>query len=266
MVSLRAGFPPDAGDAFPERRPVYGRGDEHHGISGAGANFTERNLHRTPVGTLAITCAAVDDVTAWCILRWWSRLIERAGVSTGLVTALYAAVYVLMMFFLVVRPFLRRIQLIFDSTGRLSQNLLAIILLLVLASAMVTESIGIHALFGAFLMGAIMPKGTMFVRTVSEKLEDFTVVFLLPIFFAYTGLRTQIGLLNHWSLWGYTLLIILTACGGKFGGAAISAKACGVAWREASAVGCLMNMRGLMELIILNIGAIWELFRHRSLP
>ncbi len=156
--------------------------------------------------------------------------------------------------FLVVRPFLRRLQLVFDSTGRLSQNLLAIILLLILASAMVTESIGIHALFGAFLMGAIMPKGTTFVRTVSEKLEDFTVVFLLPIFFAYTGLRTQIGLLNEWSLWGYALLIILTACGGKFGGATIAAKACGLAWREASAIGCLMNTRGLMELVILNIG------------
>jgi Kef-type K+ transport system membrane component KefB len=215
--------------------------------------LTERNLHRTPVGTLAITCAAVDDVTAWCILAVVVAVDRATGVSTGLVTALYAAVYVLMMFFLV-RPFLRRLQLIFDSTGRLSQNLLAIILLLVLASAMVTESIGIHALFGAFLMGAIMPKGTMFVRTVSEKLEDFTVVFLLPIFFAYTGLRTQMGLLNHWSLWGYTLLIILTACGGKFGGAAISARACGVAWREASAIGCLMNTRGLMELIILNVG------------
>jgi Kef-type K+ transport system membrane component KefB len=215
--------------------------------------LTERNLHRTPLGTLAIACAAVDDVTAWCILALVIAIDRARGLSTGLTTGLEAVIYVLVMF-LIIRPFLRRLQLIFDSTGRLSQNLLAIILLLVLASSMVTEAIGIHALFGAFLMGAIMPKGTLFVRNISEKIEDFAVVFLLPIFFAYTGLRTQIGLLNHWSLWGYTLLVLLTACGGKFGGASLSARACGVGWREASAIGCLMNTRGLMELIILNIG------------
>src|SRR5205814_3963997 len=109
-------------------------------------------------------------------------------------------------------------QTVHDRQGRLSQNVVALILLLVLASAWTTERIGIHALFGAFVMGAVMPKGTQFVRTLSEKLEDFIVVFLLPIFFAYTGLKTQIGLIHGAEMWGYTLLIILTACVGKFGG------------------------------------------------
>jgi Kef-type K+ transport system membrane component KefB len=215
--------------------------------------LTERNMQKTQVGAVAITCAAVDDVTAWCILAFVIAVARAAGLRPGLTTAGLAVVYVLIMFFMV-RPFLRRLQLVFDRSNHLSQNLLAAILLLVLGSAMVTEAIGIHALFGAFLMGAIMPKGTRFIRAIAERLEDFTVVLLLPIFFAYTGLRTQIGLLNHPALWGYTGLIILTACAGKFGGSAVAARACGMNWRQSSAIGILMNTRGLMELIILNIG------------
>jgi Kef-type K+ transport system membrane component KefB len=215
--------------------------------------LTERNLHRTTIGAIAITCAAVDDVTAWCMLAFVIAVARVAGVGPGLMTAGKSIVYIATML-LVVRPFLKRLELMFDRSNRLSQNLLAIILLLVLGSSIATELIGIHALFGAFMMGAIMPKGTAFVRTLTNKLEDYTVVFLLPIFFAYTGLRTQIGLLNHGSLWMYTGLIILAASIGKFGGSAVAARACGLSWRESSAIGILMNTRGLMELVILNIG------------
>ncbi|MGA2443425.1 MAG: cation:proton antiporter [Tepidisphaeraceae bacterium] len=215
--------------------------------------LTERNLHKTQVGAIAITCAAVDDATAWCILAVVIAVARATGVGPGLLTAAKAVVYILLMFFLV-RPFLRRLELVFERRGGLSQNLLAIIFILVLASSFVTQWIGIHALFGAFLMGTIMPKGTAFVETLTEKLQDYTVVFLLPIFFAYTGLRTQIGLLDHASLWFYTGLIILAASAGKFGGSAVAARACGLSWREASAIGILMNTRGLMELVILNIG------------
>src|SRR5205823_2002019 len=161
--------------------------------------------------------------------------------------------YVLLMFF-AVRPFLRRLQAVYERQSRLSQNVVAVIFLLVLISAYTTERIGIHALFGAFLMGAVMPKGTKFVRHLSDKLEDYTVVFLLPIFFAYTGLKTQINLLNHGELWLITLLVIAVACAGKFGGSTLAARACGLAWRESAAIGILMNTRGLMELVILNIG------------
>ena len=215
--------------------------------------LTERNLHKTQVGAIAITCAAVNDVTAWCVLAFVIAAARATGVGPALLTAAKAVVYILLMF-LLVRPFLRRLELVFERRGSLSQNLLAVILILVLASSFVTQWIGIHALFGAFLMGTIMPKGTAFVQTLTEKLEDYTVVFLLPIFFAYTGLRTQIGLLDHASLWFYTGLIILAASAGKFGGSAVAARACGLSWREASAIGILMNTRGLMELVILNIG------------
>lgn len=215
--------------------------------------LTERNLHQTRVGAVTITCAAVDDVTAWCLLAFVVAVAKTNGVQPALITAGLATAYVLVMFF-AIRPLTARLQLYYDRTGRLTQNLVAITLLLVMASAFTTELIGIHALFGAFLMGAIMPKGGKFVRELSEKLEDFTVVFLLPIFFAFTGLKTQIGLLDSWELWGYTLLIIAVACLGKFGGSTLAARLSGFTWRESSAIGILMNTRGLMELLILNIG------------
>ncbi len=215
--------------------------------------LTESNLHKTKVGAITITCAAVDDVSAWCLLAFVVAIARASGLQPALITALLSVGYVLVMFFMV-RPFLHRLQLIYDRQSRLSPNVIAIIFLCILASACTTEAIGIHALFGAFLMGAIMPKGTRFVRHLSEKLEDYTVVFLLPIFFAYTGLKTRIGLLDTQELWLYTLLIIAVACAGKFGGSLIAARACGIPLRESAAIGILMNTRGLMELVILNIG------------
>jgi Kef-type K+ transport system membrane component KefB len=215
--------------------------------------LTERNLHKTQVGAVAITCAAVDDVTAWCILAIVIAIARASGVGIGMFTAVKAVAYILFMFY-VIRPFLKRLELVYERKNRLTQNLLATIFLLTLASSIVTEWIGIHVLFGAFLMGAIMPKGTNFVRTLTEKLEDYTVVLLLPLFFAYTGLRTQIGLLSDPTHWLYTVLIIGIASAGKFGGATVAARICRMSWRDASAIGILMNTRGLMELIILNIG------------
>jgi Kef-type K+ transport system membrane component KefB len=215
--------------------------------------LTERNIHKTKIGAVAITCAAVDDVTAWCMLAFVVGIARADGLIPGLKTAAMSVAYVLFML-AIVRPMLRRLQVHFERRGRLTQNVVAIIFLLTLLSAYTTEWIGIHALFGAFLMGAVMPKGTRFVRTLSEKLEDYTVIFLLPIFFAYTGLRTQIGLLNNADLWIDTSLIILVACLGKFGGSTFAGRACGLGWSEAATVGILMNTRGLMELVILNIG------------
>jgi nucleotide-binding universal stress UspA family protein len=175
------------------------------------------------------------------------------GLHAAFITAVLSAAYVLVMFF-VVRPFVGRLRLVFEREGRLSQTVFAIVVLLILASAWTTERIGIHALFGAFVMGAIMPKDHHFVHRLGEKLEDVTVVFLLPIFFAYTGLKTQIGLLNSPELWGMTALVVLVACAGKFGGSTLAARACGLGWRDGAAIGILMNTRGLMELVILNVG------------
>lgn len=215
--------------------------------------LTERNLHRTELGAVTITCAAIDDATAWCMLAIVIGVARADGIVPGLTTAGLAGAYVLTMFFLV-RPLLRKLQRIYERQGRLSQGMVGGILVLVLASAWITEKIGIHALFGAFMMGAMMPNGTQFVRALSEKIEDFTVTFLLPIFFANAGLKTRIGLISEPGLWVDTALIIGVACVGKFGGSAIAGRVSGLSWRDASIVGVLMNTRGLMELVILEIG------------
>jgi Kef-type K+ transport system membrane component KefB/nucleotide-binding universal stress UspA family protein len=215
--------------------------------------LTERDLHRTQIGALAITCAAFADAIAWCMLALVVAVATVSSLRMALLTLGLSAVYITLML-LLVRPFLKRLEIVYDRQGRLSQGVVSIIFLLVLVSAYTTERIGIHALFGAFLMGCIMPKGTQFVRHLSEKLEDYTVVFLLPIFFAFAGLQTQIGLLNSPTMWLYTALIIGVATVGKFGGSAVAARVSGLSWREASAIGILMNTRGLMELVILTTG------------
>lgn len=222
--------------------------------------LTERNLQKTKLGVSAIAAAAINDVAAWVILAFVVAIAHTATRASGgggkwdalRTVALAGGFAALMLIF--VRPFLKRLQLIYDRQGRLSQNVVAVLFLLILACAWSTERIGIHAMFGAFLLGVVMPKGTQFVRHVTEKLEDFTVVFLLPIFFAYTGLKTQLGLLNEPILWLYASLILAAACVGKFGGAAAVAKAFGSSWRDASAIGVLMNTRGLVELVILTVG------------
>lgn len=215
--------------------------------------LNERNLTRTKIGAVVITAAAIDDITGWCMLAFVVAVARAEGLHGAAVTAALSALYVLVMFF-GVKPFVARLRLLYEREGRVSQPVLAIVLLLTLASAWVTQRIGIHALFGAFLMGAVMPKESGFVRGLSERLEDITIVFLLPIFFAYTGLRTQIGLLNSVEMWGLTALVVGVACAGKFGGSALAARVSGLSWRESGAIGVLMNTRGLMELVILNIG------------
>lgn len=215
--------------------------------------LAERNLHRTRVGTLAITCAAASDATAWCLLAVGVGVATARGTWAGVWTAVFVAIYLLTMFF-VVRPFLRRLEVVYERQGRLSQPVVSLIFMLVLVSAYTTQVIGLHALFGAFVMGCMMPKGTPFVRGLSEKLEDYTVVFLLPIFFAYAGLQTRLQLLDSPAMWGYVAVIVGVASVGKIGGSAVAARWVGVPWREASAVGVLMNTRGLAVLVVLSEG------------
>jgi Kef-type K+ transport system membrane component KefB/nucleotide-binding universal stress UspA family protein len=215
--------------------------------------LAERRLHKTEIGAVSIACAAFNDLAAWVMLAFVVAVAHASGHGGAARTAAFSAAYVAVMF-LLVRPFLGRLQLVYERQGLLSQAVVAVIFLLILASAAVTEVIGIHAMFGAFLLGFVMPKGGDFVRHLGEKLEDFTVVLLLPIFFAYAGLRTRLGLLHEPALWGQALLVIAVACLGKFGGTAAAARLTGTPWREASALGVLMNTRGLMELVILTIG------------
>lgn len=213
----------------------------------------ERDLLKTTLGALTITCAAVDDVAAWCLLACVVAVVRATGLWQALATVGLALLYVGVMYS-TVRPLLARLGSLYEHAGRLSQNLVATVFVLTLCSAAVTELIGIHAIFGAFMMGAMMPKQGEFVRELTEKIEDFAVVFLLPIYFVYTGLRTRVGLLDSLDLWLLCMLVIGVAMLGKWGGGTLAARLTGLGWREACALGVLMNTRGLMELIILNLG------------
>lgn len=215
--------------------------------------LSERRLLRSRVGALAITCAAVDDVTAWCLLAFVVAVVKATSLGGAAVTTLLSLAFILAMIFLI-RPFMVRLSERVATREGLTQGKVALLLVALLVSASATEVIEIHALFGAFLFGAIIPKEGGLAATLAEKLEDVAVVLLLPIFFAYSGLRTQLGLLNTSSEWLVCGAIILLACLGKFGGSAIAARMTGMRWREAGAIGILMNTRGLMELVVLNLG------------
>ncbi|HVG63424.1 MAG TPA: cation:proton antiporter [Hyalangium sp.] len=215
--------------------------------------LSERGLVRSRVGMITLTCAAVDDVTAWCLLAFIVSIVRVTDLAHAGYTTLFTLLYIGFMLG-VLRPFLKRLGARVADRQGLNQNVVALTLLLLLGSAWITEQIGIHALFGSFLFGAIIPKEGGLAESLAEKLEDVAVVLLLPLFFAYSGLRTEIGLLNGASDWALCGLIILLACVGKFGGSTLAARFTGLRWREASALGLLMNTRGLMELIVLNLG------------
>lgn len=213
----------------------------------------ERGLQETRVGALSITCAAVDDVTAWSALAVVVGIARVGAGWAGLGVALLAAVYVIFML-KVVRPMLARAAVVYASRENLGPGVVASVILLVLGSAYICELIGIHALFGAFLAGAIMPADSEIRRRMIEKLRDLTLLIFLPLFFAFTGLRTKIGLLNTPELWIDCGIIIVIATVGKWVGSSLAARFVGESWRDSLALGALMNTRGLMELIVLNIG------------
>ena len=215
--------------------------------------LSERGLIHTPVGALAVTCAAIDDVTAWCLLALISAVVRSTGVSSAALTALFSVLYCAAMWFLA-RPLLAR--LVRERTDRrgISQRMVAFTVVLLLLSSLATEAIGIHALFGAFFFGVIIPREHGLAHGMRERLEDFVVVLLLPLFFAYSGIRTQIGLLDSPGAWAMCGLLTLVAVTGKFGGATVAARLTGQTWKDSMSVGVLMNTRGLMELVVLNIG------------
>ncbi len=213
----------------------------------------ERNLQKTKLGTVVITCAAADDITAWCILAAVIAIVKAGSFESSLYVILMAIAYVFFMI-KIVRPFLKRIGDLQAGKSTINKPMVAIFFLTLILSAYATEVIGIHALFGAFMAGAIMPENAKFRTLFIDKVEDVALVLLLPLFFVFTGLRTQIGLLNDSHLWITAGFIILTAVVGKFAGSALTAKFLGIKWKESLTIGALMNTRGLMELIVLNIG------------
>jgi Kef-type K+ transport system membrane component KefB len=211
----------------------------------------EKQLLNTKVGSVAIACAAVDDVTAWLLLAVLIAMVHSGAGRPVWLILLALASYIFVMV-AGVRPVVSRSSL-FDPDAP-HGNGLSFLLGFVFLSSWTTEWIGVHALFGAFFAGVILPKSERLARSVSQRLEAFTTVLLLPLFFAFTGLRTSIGLLRGSTLWLYCALILAVAVLGKLLGCAVSARSTGVNWRESLAIGVLMNTRGLVELVILNIG------------
>jgi Kef-type K+ transport system membrane component KefB len=215
--------------------------------------LSERGLIHTRIGALAIACAAVGDVTAWCLLALVAAIVRSQGLAGAGLTFVLTAAYCLAMWF-VARPLLA--VLVKQRTDRrgISQRMVAFTVVLLLASAITTEAIGIHALFGAFFLGVIVPRDGGLAHGLRERLEDLVVVLLLPLFFAFSGLRTQLGLLDGQSGWLTCGLLIAVAIAGKWGGASIAGRLSGQQWGDAMTIGVLMNTRGLMELVFLNIG------------
>ena len=203
----------------------------------------ETGLSRSRIGPLTITCAAVNDVMAWCILAVVLAIVRSSGAGAAVRTVGLSVAFVVGML-AVARPALARIGTI----------PLWFALCLALLCAWLTEQIGIHAIFGAFMAGAIMPRRPQLQRDVLDRLEHAVLTLLLPVFFVVVGLSTRVDLLRGWLLWGTTVLIIATAVAGKWGGAMLAARATGERWQDAAAIGILMNTRGLTELIILSVG------------
>jgi Kef-type K+ transport system membrane component KefB len=213
--------------------------------------LTDRRMHKTALGVMALTCAAVDDVTAWCLLALLVG-VAQAKIGGAVFVVLQAGGYIGLML-LVVRPLLLKLAR-FDQQEELSSGTTSVVLLALLFSAWMTQFIGVHAIFGAFLLGAIIPHTWVGARQLVRKLQDIVAIVLLPAFFAYTGMRTQIKLVSGFEDWAICGLIIAVATLGKFGGTFAGAKLTGTGTREAAALGVLMNTRGLMELVVLNIG------------
>ena len=214
----------------------------------------ESKLSSTPIGTVALACAALKDVTAWCILAGIVALATHSDASDSLALTLVGAGAFVLIMLKVVRQAFRLMESRYRRLGRLSQDMLAVLLLTMAVSAWITEWLGIHALFGAFLAGAVMSKDPGFGSEVSAKLEDVTMALLLPLYFACTGLRTSLDLIQGAEMWLYFGLIMLVAVTGMCGGTTMAARLVGMSWTEAATIGILMNTRGIMEIVILNIG------------
>jgi len=212
----------------------------------------ERGLTRSGLGVMSLGCAAVDDVTAWCILAAVLAIVKADGPGNSILTMLLVLIYASVMI-LLLKPFLKKLLPADRTSPHQYNSWAALILAFALGASLTTEVIGVHALFGAFLAGVIIPPGSL--RSFcKERFESVASGFLLPLFFVFTGLRTHIDLLNSATAWFIAGAVIAAAVVGKLAGSMLAARWSGMKWRDSFALGALMNARGLMELIVLNIG------------
>jgi Kef-type K+ transport system membrane component KefB len=213
--------------------------------------LADRGITKTPLGQLALSCAAIDDVTAWCLLAFIVGVVNSSEGSALLPSVLTIAFIVFM--FVVVRPLAIRLSKRWEGEEP-DRQAVAMALVAMLCSALTTEAIGVHAIFGAFLLGAVIPHDSRLARVLEERIEYLVTILLLPAFFAFTGMRTEIGLLSGWDAWLTCGAIVVVATAGKFGGALIGARIARHDWQTSASLAVLMNTRGLMELIVLNVG------------
>ncbi|HYB30864.1 MAG TPA: cation:proton antiporter [Solirubrobacteraceae bacterium] len=214
--------------------------------------LAERRMIQHPVGSLAIACAAIDDVTAWFLIAL-ATAVAASGTFGDVVRTIAEATAFTLFMVLVVRRVLARMATAYDEVGRIPSGWFAAIVIGVLVSAYITQEINIAFIFGGFIMGLIMPRHARLSEDITRRIDDFVVTLLLPIFFVYTGLRTNVGLLDRPDLWLITLALIGIAILGKLAGAAIAARVAGYDWKASAVIGTLMNTRGLTELIVLNL-------------
>ncbi|MDR1368723.1 MAG: cation:proton antiporter [Dysgonamonadaceae bacterium] len=213
----------------------------------------EKGLTKSHLGTLSLASAANGDVTAWCLLAAVIAIAQSGTFAGAIYTILFSAIFLVFMFF-VIRPFLNIIGNIYRNKEVITKTIVAFMLLVLIISAYVTEVLGVHALFGAFMAGVVMPSNPKFRKILTEKVEDISLSIFLPLFFVSTGLKTQIGLIGTTEEWITCLVFILFAVIGKVLGTAFAARITGEPWKDSWSLGALMNTRGLMELIVLTIG------------
>jgi Kef-type K+ transport system membrane component KefB len=213
--------------------------------------LADQRMTQTRIGALSLTCAAIGDVTAWCLLAFAVGVVNgsaQSAVFVGLFTAAFIA-----FMFVVVKP---RFERLAHATNgeQPTQRAVSITLIALLLSSLATEAIGVHAIFGAFLLGAVIPHESVLARSLQRGIVDLVTILFMPAFFAFTGMRTQIGLLSGGYEWLVCLAVIAVAVVGKFGGTAVAARLNGLDMRHSIGLGVLMNTRGLMEVIVLNVG------------
>jgi Kef-type K+ transport system membrane component KefB len=213
----------------------------------------ERGLTKSHLGTLTLASAANGDITAWCLLAVVIAIAQAGSVLSAVYSILFSGVYLLLMFF-VIQPFLRMVGHIYHNKEVIDKGMVALMFLILITSAYLTQILGLHALFGAFIAGVVMPANLKFRKILTEKVEDVSLGLFLPLFFVSTGLRTQLDLLDTPELWWMCGIMILAAIAGKFGGAFFSARVVGESFKNSLYIGALMNTRGLMELVVLTIG------------
>ena len=213
----------------------------------------DRQMLTTAIGTLAVACAAFNDAVGWLILAAITAIVRAGSLADAGLPLLGLLLYAIVMVG-IVRPFLTEFVRRKGGTFGKTPSDLAVMLVTVLVSAYTTDALVLHALFGAFFAGVIMPRAADAERVFTDRIEPITTALLLPLFFASSGLRTSLPLINDWALVGETVLILAVAVAGKGIGSAVAARAMGMTWTDALQIGILLNTRGLVELVVLNIG------------